>query len=210
MRCKWCAGVCVFVGWRAQPAAAVAAACCPGAACCCCLPPHVYMACWCCRVTGRGHIDINRISGYLPGKIVFFLMQVGVWWVAGRGGGWGGGWQHGVAGGRHRRGWEGRGQGGGMAGPGGRTEERRQDEVGRVREPPCLQQQGHTCFEARVACSSRREGLGGAWTQGCVGIRCEGGCTRITRGAGVSGRLGAGSGQVHTQVVMLSQGCARG
>lgn len=28
------------------------------------------------RVTGRGHIDINRISGYLPGKIVFFLMQV--------------------------------------------------------------------------------------------------------------------------------------
>jgi hypothetical protein len=30
-------------------------------------------------VTGRGHIDINRISGYLPGKIVFYLMQVG--WV---------------------------------------------------------------------------------------------------------------------------------
>lgn len=30
------------------------------------------------RVTGRGHIDINRISGYLPGKIVFFLMQVRV------------------------------------------------------------------------------------------------------------------------------------
>lgn len=29
-----------------------------------------------CRVTGRGHIDINRISGYLPGKIVFYLMQV--------------------------------------------------------------------------------------------------------------------------------------
>jgi 6-phosphofructo-2-kinase/fructose-2,6-biphosphatase len=28
-------------------------------------------------VTGRGHIDINRISGYIPGKIVFFLMQVG-------------------------------------------------------------------------------------------------------------------------------------
>ena len=28
------------------------------------------------RVTGRGHIDINRISGYIPGKIVFFLMQV--------------------------------------------------------------------------------------------------------------------------------------
>ncbi|GFR52044.1 hypothetical protein Agub_g14563 [Astrephomene gubernaculifera] len=27
-------------------------------------------------VTGRGHMDINRISGYLPGKIVFFLMQV--------------------------------------------------------------------------------------------------------------------------------------
>ena len=28
------------------------------------------------RVTGCGHIDINRISGYLPGKIVFYLMQV--------------------------------------------------------------------------------------------------------------------------------------
>mmetsp|Transcript_6882 Transcript_6882/g.17136 ORF Transcript_6882/g.17136 Transcript_6882/m.17136 type:complete len:656 (-) Transcript_6882:490-2457(-) len=27
-------------------------------------------------VTGRGHMDINRISGYIPGKIVFFLMQV--------------------------------------------------------------------------------------------------------------------------------------
>ncbi|EFJ46141.1 hypothetical protein VOLCADRAFT_105711 [Volvox carteri f. nagariensis] len=27
-------------------------------------------------VTGRGHMDINRISGYLPGKIVFFLMQI--------------------------------------------------------------------------------------------------------------------------------------
>ncbi|KAG2447462.1 hypothetical protein HYH02_007783 [Chlamydomonas schloesseri] len=27
-------------------------------------------------VTGRGYMDINRISGYLPGKIVFFLMQV--------------------------------------------------------------------------------------------------------------------------------------
>ncbi|KAG2451906.1 hypothetical protein HYH02_003681 [Chlamydomonas schloesseri] len=27
-------------------------------------------------VTGRGHMDVNRISGYLPGKIVFFLMQV--------------------------------------------------------------------------------------------------------------------------------------
>ena len=27
-------------------------------------------------ITGRGHIDINRISGYIPGKIVFFLMQV--------------------------------------------------------------------------------------------------------------------------------------
>ncbi|KAG2490339.1 hypothetical protein HYH03_011286 [Edaphochlamys debaryana] len=27
-------------------------------------------------VTGRGHMDINRISGYLPGKIVFFLMQL--------------------------------------------------------------------------------------------------------------------------------------
>ena len=29
-----------------------------------------------CRVTGRGHMDVNRISGYIPGKIVFFLMQV--------------------------------------------------------------------------------------------------------------------------------------
>ena len=28
------------------------------------------------RVTGRGHMDVNRISGYIPGKIVFFLMQV--------------------------------------------------------------------------------------------------------------------------------------
>ncbi|GLI68462.1 hypothetical protein VaNZ11_012887 [Volvox africanus] len=27
-------------------------------------------------VTGRGYMDINRISGYLPGKIVFFLMQI--------------------------------------------------------------------------------------------------------------------------------------
>ena len=27
-------------------------------------------------VTGRGYMDVNRISGYLPGKIVFFLMQV--------------------------------------------------------------------------------------------------------------------------------------
>ena len=27
-------------------------------------------------VTGKGHIDVNRISGYIPGKIVFFLMQV--------------------------------------------------------------------------------------------------------------------------------------
>jgi len=27
-------------------------------------------------VTGRGHLDINRISGYIPGKIVFFLMQI--------------------------------------------------------------------------------------------------------------------------------------
>jgi len=33
-----------------------------------------------CRVTGRGHIDINRISGYLPGKIVFYLMQVSYFW----------------------------------------------------------------------------------------------------------------------------------
>lgn len=27
-------------------------------------------------VTGKGHIDVNRISGYIPGKIVFFLMQI--------------------------------------------------------------------------------------------------------------------------------------
>ncbi|PNH04155.1 6-phosphofructo-2-kinase/fructose-2,6-bisphosphatase, partial [Tetrabaena socialis] len=27
-------------------------------------------------VTGRGHMDVNRISGYLPGKTTFFLMQV--------------------------------------------------------------------------------------------------------------------------------------
>ncbi|KAG1677472.1 hypothetical protein FOA52_001928 [Chlamydomonas sp. UWO 241] len=27
-------------------------------------------------VTGRGYLDINRISGYIPGKLVFFLMQV--------------------------------------------------------------------------------------------------------------------------------------
>lgn len=29
-----------------------------------------------CRVTGRGYMDVNRISGYIPGKIVTFLMQV--------------------------------------------------------------------------------------------------------------------------------------
>jgi 6-phosphofructo-2-kinase/fructose-2,6-biphosphatase len=29
-----------------------------------------------CRVTGKGYMDVNRISGYIPGKIVFFLMQV--------------------------------------------------------------------------------------------------------------------------------------
>lgn len=29
-------------------------------------------------VTGRGYMDINRISGYIPGKMVFFLMQVSV------------------------------------------------------------------------------------------------------------------------------------
>ena len=28
------------------------------------------------RVTGRGYMDVNRISGYIPGKMVFFLMQV--------------------------------------------------------------------------------------------------------------------------------------
>lgn len=27
------------------------------------------------RVTGKGYMDVNRISGYIPGKIVFFLMQ---------------------------------------------------------------------------------------------------------------------------------------
>ena len=27
------------------------------------------------RVTGRGYMDVNRISGYIPGKMVFFLMQ---------------------------------------------------------------------------------------------------------------------------------------
>jgi hypothetical protein len=32
--------------------------------------------CTSCRVTGRGYMDINRISGYIPGKIVNFLMQV--------------------------------------------------------------------------------------------------------------------------------------
>ena len=31
---------------------------------------------WVCRVTGRGYMDVNRISGYIPGKMVFFLMQV--------------------------------------------------------------------------------------------------------------------------------------
>ena len=31
------------------------------------------------QVTGRGHMDINRISGYIPGKLVFFLMQVRGW-----------------------------------------------------------------------------------------------------------------------------------
>lgn len=27
-------------------------------------------------VTGRGYLDINRISGYIPGKLVFYLMQI--------------------------------------------------------------------------------------------------------------------------------------
>ena len=27
------------------------------------------------RVTGRGYMDVNRISGYIPGKMVFYLMQ---------------------------------------------------------------------------------------------------------------------------------------
>jgi 6-phosphofructo-2-kinase/fructose-2,6-biphosphatase len=27
-------------------------------------------------VTGRGHMDVNRISGYIPGKMVFYLMQI--------------------------------------------------------------------------------------------------------------------------------------
>lgn len=30
----------------------------------------------CRRVTGKGYMDVNRISGYIPGKMVFFLMQV--------------------------------------------------------------------------------------------------------------------------------------
>ena len=30
------------------------------------------------RVTGRGYMDVNRISGYIPGKMVFYLMQVGL------------------------------------------------------------------------------------------------------------------------------------
>ena len=30
----------------------------------------------CYRVTGKGYMDVNRISGYIPGKIVFFLMLV--------------------------------------------------------------------------------------------------------------------------------------
>lgn len=38
-------------------------------------------------------MDVNRISGYIPGKIVFFLMQVCVrvcMWGGGRRAGWGG------------------------------------------------------------------------------------------------------------------------
>ena len=27
-------------------------------------------------VTGKGHMDVNRISGYIPGKMVFYLMQI--------------------------------------------------------------------------------------------------------------------------------------
>ena len=34
-------------------------------------------------VTGRGYMDINRISGYIPGKLVQFLMQVNLWVGAG-------------------------------------------------------------------------------------------------------------------------------
>ena len=30
--------------------------------------------------SGLGHMDVNRISGYLPGKLVFHLMQVGWKW----------------------------------------------------------------------------------------------------------------------------------
>ena len=33
-----------------------------------------------CRVTGKGYMDVNRISGYIPGKMVFFLMQVSLGW----------------------------------------------------------------------------------------------------------------------------------
>lgn len=41
-----------------------------------CLCACLFICLSVCRVTGRGHIDINRISGYLSGKIVFYLMQV--------------------------------------------------------------------------------------------------------------------------------------
>ena len=43
-------------------------------------------------MTGRGYMDVNRISGYIPGKMVFFLMQartcrplgLGSAWCAGK------------------------------------------------------------------------------------------------------------------------------
>lgn len=35
-------------------------------------------------VTGKGYMDVNRISGYIPGKMVFYLMQAR--WVGGVGG----------------------------------------------------------------------------------------------------------------------------
>lgn len=31
-------------------------------------------------VTGKGYMDVNRISGYIPGKMVFYLMQASVCW----------------------------------------------------------------------------------------------------------------------------------
>ncbi len=38
-------------------------------------PAQCSVGAQCGRVTGRGYMDVNRISGYIPGKMVFFLMQ---------------------------------------------------------------------------------------------------------------------------------------